>query len=197
MALLSNLIKQRLQFPEQYEARSLESLDWLRKQLSPIRFQQDDLAYDDDLEREDRAYPVLGEMYVYFYGAKWDKKLPYWDRFPVVIPFRYTNNGWYGLNLHYIAPRYRILLLDAMYEFLMENEDKPEDTRFRVIYQMVKSMSKLRWARPCLKQYQYNYIDSRICQVMPEHFDLVAMLPTQRFQKANANYVYSRSREKF
>ena len=85
----------------------------------------------------------------------------------------------------------------ADYEFLMENEDKPEDTRFRVIYQMVKSMSKLRWARPCLKQYQYNYIDSRICQVMPEHFDLVAMLPTQRFQKANANYVYSRSREKF
>lgn len=196
MALLSNLIKQRLQFPEQYEARSLESLDWLRKQLSPIRFQQDDLAYDDDLEREDRAYPVLGEMYVYFYGAKWDKKLPYWDRFPVVIPFRYTNNGWYGLNLHYIAPRYRVLLLDAFYDKFEINEDTGAFTKESITYDRLISATVFKYSKPCIKRYLIKQMQSPLFRVPPKFWDIVALLPVQDFT-INANKVYSKSREQF
>ena len=180
--------------PETIQSLSMDSLDWFRQNVRDIR------RTPENIQKQNQNFVTrieLGRMHMFFYRPKTEAKLPYWDNFPVTICIKRYATGFLGLNLHYIAPRYRILLLDAMYEFLMENDDKPEDTRFRVIYQMVKSMSKLRWARPCLKQYQYNYIDSRICQVMPEHFDLVAMLTTQRFQKANANYVYSRSREKF
>ena len=76
-------------------------------------------------------------------------------------------------------------------------EDSQEDTYFRVRWQDVKSVSRLRWAKPCIKQYQYPYIDSRIVEVRPEHMDMVVMLPSQQFRSkgttTNANDIYRES----
>ena len=46
----------------------------------------------------------------------------------------------------------------------------------------VKSISRLRWARPCLKRYFYRNVNSRIVEVQPEHMDFVTLLPSQRFR---------------
>ena len=40
-----------------------------------------------------------GNMYMFFYDPKTKDKLPYYDRFPLVFPFRKTENGFMGLNL--------------------------------------------------------------------------------------------------
>ena len=90
-----------------------------------------------------------------------------------------------GLNIHYLAPRYRIRLLDAMYEYVSEGV-------FDVNYAMVKSVGKLRWAKPCIKQYQYGYFKSYIKKVESQYYDLISMLPTTKFN-VNANTVYAES----
>ena len=64
-------------------------------------------------------------------------------------------------------------------------------------YKFVKSISRLRWAKPCIKQYYYGNIDSMVCQIMPEHWSLVTMLPVQKFKGENANTVYKNSARKF
>lgn len=179
--------------PEEIENRTLDSLDWFRQnvrdiKLSPLSIQKQNQNFVTRM--------MLGRMYMFFYDPKTKDTLPYWDKFPIIVPIKRYATGYLGLNLHYIAPRHRALLLNSMYEYLIEDE-LPQDTRFKIVYELVKSVTKLKWGKPCLKQYLNAHIDGRICQVMPEYFDMVAMLPTQKFQKQNANYVYRKSRDKF
>ena len=47
--------------------------------------------------------PRVGQMYSYIYNPKTKDKLPYYDMVPLVIPVSYTNNGFYGLNFHYLS----------------------------------------------------------------------------------------------
>ena len=46
--------------------------------------------------------PLIGKMYLFQYKAKWDEKLPYWDMWPLIFPFDYAKDGFYGINLHYL-----------------------------------------------------------------------------------------------
>ena len=96
-----------------------------------------------------------------------------------------------GINLHYIAPRHRALLMDALYQYMDEVEEEGETAvqpRFRIRYPMIKSISRLRWAKPCIKQYQFGYLNSRIVEVQPEAMDMVVMLPSQKFKSKGTNF---------
>jgi len=57
-----------------------------------------------------------GNMYMFLYDAKLKDKLPYWDMFPLVLPFRKVPGGFFGLNLHYIPYQVRFKLLAAMHD---------------------------------------------------------------------------------
>lgn len=63
-------------------------------------------------EGEVRPYPYFGRMNFFLYDAKYKDKLPYWDRFPLVLPLEETNNGFIGLNFHYLSIPMRLKLLN-------------------------------------------------------------------------------------
>jgi len=170
--------------PAELRARSIDSMNWFRNNLRQIRMRSSSLMDEFDANGKVK----IGNMYMFFYDAKTKDKLPYWDYFPLCIPIKKYKTGFMGLNLHYLPPRYRIRLLDAMYGDM-------EDGTFDIDYGMVKSISKLRWAKPCVKQYQYGFFKSYIKQVGSEYYDLVSMLPTTKFNK-NANTVYADSMRK-
>ena len=121
--------------------------------------------------------------------------MPYWDKFLLTIVFDLLADGFMGINLHYIAPRYRTALLLGLYEIATDNEDD-EEQRVILSYQLIKSVSGLRYAKPCVKRYLYGHVNSRIAEVPMENWDMMAMLPSQKFN-VNANTVYAESREKF
>ena len=142
--------------------------------------------------------PSIGRLNLFGYDPKLKRTLPYYDVFPLTVVLKRYAPGFLGFNMHYIAPRYRVQLMTYLYEV---QEDSQEDTYFRVRWQDVKSVSRLRWAKPCLKQYYYSHINSRIVEVKPEHMDFVTLLPSQRFRKGvnmnkfNANDVYRDSQK--
>ena len=184
-SLFSDIVQQR---PEEIENLTLDSLDWFRGNVRDIRrapekFMKENQNFVQRFE--------LGKMYMFMYEAKGKDKLPYYDYFPLTICVKRYPTGFMGVNLHYLAPRYRALLMDGLYEFL---DDRGEDYAFRVRYPALRSISRLRWAKPCIKQYQYAHLDGRIVEVQPEHMDMVVMLPMQRFRSRNstknANDIY-------
>ena len=184
-SLFSDIVEQR---PEQIENLTYDSLQWFQGNVrdirrSPEKFLKEGQNFVQRFE--------LGKMYMFMYHAKGHDKLKYYDTFPLTICVRRYPTGFLGLNLHYIAPRYRALLMDGMYDFFTDYEG---DYAFNIRYPAVKSVSRLRWAKPCIKQYQYGYLNSRIVEVQPEHMDLVTMLPSQRFVSKgttyNANSIY-------
>ena len=67
-------------------------------------------------ENELRRYTVSGHMYLFEYDAKFKMRLPYWDSFPLVYVTQATRNEFWGANLHYLAPKKRVIVARQLME---------------------------------------------------------------------------------
>ena len=138
----------------------------------------------------------LGRMCMYFYDPKWKEELPYFDRFPLVIPIEIYKDGFLGLNLHYLPPNRRAVLMDSLYRNVIKNRHLDERKRIMISYQIVKAASRDRNFLPCVKRYLYDHLRSRIYIVDPEDWNIALFLPTERWAKANKRRVYQESLDK-
>ena len=192
MAYLIQRIREELA-KEGLEPRSSEARDWLKakvKSLTPSR-----TALMKDREKlKDKS--MIGRMYFYFYDPKMKEMLPYYDRFPLVIPIERYQDGFLGLNLHYISPRQRVILLDKLSQYL-NNHKYDETTRIRLSYDHLKNASTIYEGIPCVKKYLYKQVKSRFLEITADEWDIAALLPTEYFSGASKNKVFSDSRKKF
>lgn len=179
----------------------MASSTWFRNQALKTAASPQTLLKSDRSRFE--SYPMLGNMYLFSYDPKHKETLPYYDRFPLVIPFKSsattgrakTGDGFYGLNLHYIPPRLRARLMDALYEYTT-SETLDENTKIRISYRMLNSVSKLKYFRPCVKQYLFSHFRSKFFRIDPTEWNMAIMLPLDRFAKADKNTVYKESKER-
>lgn len=132
--------------------------------------------------------PFIGGMFHFIYDPKLKDKLPYWDRFPLVIPIEMYNDGFLGLNLHYLPPLLRARLLDTLME--LKETSATNQSYMRVSYKILKGVAAQKLFGPCLKRYLTNHILTRIISIGEESWEKVAFLPTQQFQKATHNDVW-------
>ena len=51
--------------------------------------------------------PIVGEVMLYQYSAKYAEQLPYYDKNPMTYIVAMENNAFYGVNLHYTKPANR------------------------------------------------------------------------------------------
>jgi hypothetical protein len=147
---------------------------------------------------------AIGSMFMYHYDPKLKDKLPYYDTFPLIFVIEIYNDGFLGINLHYLPPYYRAKLMDALYEIATvpyavpkKDKDKPQKNivgndkmKLQISYNILKSASRFRLFRPCVKRYLFSHVTSRYLFVEPDKWDMVLMLPTQRFVKASEDQVY-------
>jgi hypothetical protein len=192
MAYLIQRIREELA-KEGLEPRTSEARDWLKakvKSLTPSR-----TALMKDREKlKDKS--MIGRMYFYFYDPKMKEMLPYYDRFPLVIPIERYQDGFLGLNLHYISPRQRVILLDKLSQYL-NNHKYDETTRIRLSYDHLVNASTIYEGIPCIKKYLYKQVKSRFLEITADEWDIAALLPTEYFSGASKNKVFSDSRKKF
>lgn len=135
-----------------------------------------------------------GKMYHVFYDPKHAKTLPYYDKFPLIFPFRIVKGGFYAINLHYLPPDLRAKLMDTLYDLTDKRYKK--EARLRLSYQVLQSAAKYRFFKPCVKQYLTSHLRSRFLEIPYEQWELAVFLPTERFEKATKAKVWSESRSK-
>lgn len=140
--------------------------------------------------------PFVGGLFQYVYDAKTKEKLPYWDAFPIVIPIEFYDDGFLGLNLHYMPPNIRVKILDKLmsYTKTIRTGSNGKRTYMRLSYQMLKGLYHIPGFDFMLKRYLYTHIKSRIMQVQPNYWREVAYLPTQQFKKASEEQVWQDAR---
>ena len=192
MAKLIDRIKQSLA-KEGYATGTNNARNWLRakvKDLSPTS-----RALMADRNRL-RGNSTIGKMYFYFYDPKTKDTMPYYDRFPLVIPIESYPDGFLGLNLHYIHPKQRLILLDKLSE-TATNDKFDSKTKLRVSYSYLAGASKAFEATPCIKRYLFTHIQSRFLEISADEWDIAAMLPVETFVGATTSKVYADSRKKF
>lgn len=170
-----------------------EARDWYRSKAQEIRsvkvesIVRNNPAYNRNLIRP-------GFMYLFNYDPKMKDELPYYDRYPLVFPFKATEDGFLGMNLHYIPHIYRARLMDQLYN-LVNNNKFNETTKIRASYSFLNSASRYKYFKPCVKQYLYSHVRSKFLLVPANEWDLALFLPLERFVKKNKFTVYRDSRE--
>ena len=143
------------------------------------------------LKREAGGDIALGKMFFYKYDPKFEKKLPYWDMYPLVFPFERAKGGFYGLNLHYLPPTQRATLMDQLNRYA-SNERYDASTRLEISYQVLKRFGR---AIPCVKRYLSDHVRSNTVRIDADEWEIAIFLPVERFQKRSKSYVWSQSSE--
>ena len=192
MAKLIDRIKQSLA-KEGYSTGTNNARNWLRAKVKDLNPSTRTLMGDRDRLKNNST---IGKMYFYFYDPKTKDTLPYYDRFPLVIPIESYKDGFLGLNLHYIHPKQRLILLDKLSE-TATNNNFDSKTKLRVSYSYLAGASRAFEATPCIKRYLYSHIQSRFLEISADEWDIAAMLPVETFVGAITSKVYADSRKKF
>lgn len=138
---------------------------------------------------------VPGNMYLFFYDPKGKDTLPYYDRFPLVLPYDRTPDGFMGLNFHYLPPILRVKLLDRLMVF-KSTKELTAKTRLKFTYSLIKSAAKFNTAQPCVKRYLTGHVRSRFALISAEEWVTAMLLPVERFVGAAKEDVWRDSRRK-
>jgi len=162
------------------------SVDWYRDKIREFT-----LPSSAQLVREGKRTkrPTVGVLNMFFYDPKTKGKLPYYDTFPLVLPIEEYNNGFLGLNFHYLSIPLRVKLLDRMMDYA--GGDINERTRLNVDYSGLKRVPLI---KPTLKRYLTNNLRSDFRRIPADEFLVASLLPVQQFKKASDRKVYADSR---
>jgi len=136
--------------------------------------------------------PKVGHLYFYIYDPKWKDELPYYDMFPLTIPIEPYDDGFLGLNFHYLPVQLRAKLLDVLLDF---RDKKSEDDYVKVSYQLLKGLGNTIY-KPTIKRYLWSQFRSPFAEVNFNIWDRVIFLPVEDFKKKSSEEVWKESKSK-
>ena len=165
-----------------------KSTDWYRDKIREFGTPK---ALDLIRDGKQATRPFFGRLNMFFYDPKLKKKLPYYDTFPLVLPLERYNDGFLGINFHYLPIPLRMKLLDRVVDF-SNNTKFDESTILNVSYNNLKS---IRLIRPTIKRYLAGKVKSRFRRVDADEFTVATLLPVARFKKGSQSEVYKDSRK--
>lgn len=134
-----------------------------------------------------------GQMMSFFYSAKHKDTLPYWDAFPMIIPFGKTATGFIGINMHYVTVPTRLKLLNKLLSFVNDDTLQPK-ARMILSWKFLKNASKFPEIAPCIKQYLFGYVKSNFMIIEPKSWPLSIFLPVESFKGASNEQVWKDSK---
>ena len=174
-------------------ARSQRSRDWFRKRASSADTTAQKIIQKERAKQRGRVEP--GSMYLFSYDPKHKKTLPYYDRYPLIFMIGEAKGGFLGINMHFLPLRQRAILMDALYS-LVNNKKYDEMTKLKISYDILKSASKFKLFKPCVKHYLGSHVRSRFIEISPAEWEIGLFLPIQSFQKASSSQIWKESLQK-
>lgn len=144
----------------------------------------------DPKRAKDWFYPGL--MYLFVYDPKHKKTLPYYDKFPLVFPIEFYDDGFLGLNFHYLDYRSRLMLFHQMLAFV-EGTPGTKKARIEMAYRTLKAMSGLKVFKPCVKRYLSQHVMSQAIRIEGPDWETALFLPVENFAKKSKTAVWNES----
>jgi len=176
----------------QIPARTQDARDWFRQKAQKIGTTRVTTAKMLAGSRKDST-PKVGAMYHFEYDPKHKATLPYYDVFPLIFMVGPAPKGFYGINLHYLPPKLRAVLMDNLYDITTNNRFD-ESTKLKLSYNVLSGAGKFKYFKPTFKHYLWEHVGSPFIRIESVEWDIALFLPTQRFRKASSQKVYSDSR---
>ena len=109
-------------------------------------------------ENQLRRYTVQGHLYMFEYKAKM-RHLPYYDKFPLVYVLKSNRNEFWGLNLHYMPPKKRLIATKKLMQ------------------------GRIDFPKACFHKYLQPHVDGLMLDLAADEWDTAILLPTEEFVK--------------
>jgi len=161
---------------------SRKSIDWLKEN---VRLLRNPTAISRSIIRETNrnvSKLLLGNLYFFHYSPKNAETLPYYDVFPLVLVLAKYNDGFLGLNLHYLPVKMRAIFLDRLQSYAIYDNDN-DIRKIRITYDILSSVKRLVAYAPCLKRYLYGHVNTKLLKVEPHEWETALFLPVEQFRK--------------
>ncbi len=179
-------------------AKSKQAMDWFKSIVSktrraafPASTARDEIMQERNVGIDNT--PKIGRLYLFQYDAKWKDILPYWDVWPLIFPFDYAANGFYGINLHYLPPNDRINLMLRLIKSAGASKNMDENYKLKLSYNIITSFKP---AKPCIKRYLFsNVMGSGFYGISGNDWSYAAALPLQKFKGAGEKTVWTDSKK--
>lgn len=134
----------------------------------------------------------IGSMYLFRYDAKHRDTLPYFDAFPLCLPFEPTNDGFWGMNLHYLPYLLRARLLGKLLE-TMDDQKITSNSKMEYNWDLLKSVARFPEVKPCVKRYLTGQLRSSFYKIDPQDWKAAIFLPVEDFNTSKSK-VFADSR---
>ena len=186
-------------FISNIKAKSKKAIEWFKKIVKdtqrsafPATTGRKEIMTDRNIGIRS-GKPIIGKMYLFQYSAKWKDILPYWDMWPLIFPFDYAKDGFYGINLHYLAPNHRTALMIRLIKAQGGGGDMNENFKLKLSYDII---TKYKPALPCIKRYLFSHVQGKgLYGFSGEDWSYAAAMPLHKFQKESAKYVWGQSKK--
>lgn len=162
---------------EKYTSKELS--EWLLQKAAEAKSPVTARKHIVSMDHRGRSTTMIGKLYFFKYDPLWKHKLVEYDKFPMCMPIERYNNGFLGLNLHYLSVGARISLLTDLTSFASDGK-MDENTRFLVNWNKIKGFSNLYSASlPCVHRYIFNNVRSKFIEIYPDEYSKAVQLPVE------------------
>jgi hypothetical protein len=134
------------------------------------------ITYNDQRGRDST---IVGKMYFFKYDPKGKAYLPKYDKFPMCFPIEMYNDGFLGVNLHYLDAGVRQGIINTFMKY-KDNKYTDERAKLQLSYDLITSSKRLNSVmKPCVKRYLFNHVRSQFIEIYPEEYDKAIQLPVE------------------
>lgn len=195
MAIIFDTILQDAVRSGKFTGNQRQSVEWLRsKAMETTKAAANPQKILSDPNRG-RTVIKPGDMFFFSYDPKGKKELPFYDKFPLIFPLRMVNDGFLGINMHYLHPKLRAFLMDALMKSELTNDKMDDTTKMKASYAILNASSQFKWFKPCVKKYLASHVKSRFVLVHPIEWNIALFIPSHQFVKERAEKVWKLSEE--
>ena len=173
------------------QKKQIDAIKWLRNSMKNINNKGKVSDYSDILmdRTKDRKLKLTGQVLIFRYKASSRTKI--YDKYPLVLVIGKTENGFMGLNIHYVPPRDRLKLILLMNSLVYDTQDN-QKIRIKIFSLLTKNVFA-KYTNVILNKYNTKNIMGKVKITTPEEWTNFAFLPV--FKGINPTELYSEVRE--
>ncbi len=184
---------------KQRQKLRVESQTWLSLKIKALK---EDIQIDEGpipLREKTHKQIIDGGLYFYKYDAEEKDRLPYWDKFPLILLLAHSGKYFWGLNFHYLSPDVRMMFLNKLLNTYKRYDIGTDTLTTKTDYYDLKASSNLKEFLPCYKQYFISNIQSKILKIESHEWLYVTEMPLAQWEKGKETRIsdiYKQSQKK-
>lgn len=125
----------------------------------------------------------IGKMYTFAYEPIGSERLPYWDRFPLVIIIEIRKDTVVGINVHYIPMKDRV----KIFKILLGNASTTGLSQKSKINDALNGIKKIKNHEYMIKQYHHHGLRSNIFEIPGNEWGQAVTLPYANWKSGDGS----------